>query len=58
MARQRFSNDSLAAEIAAREAFDAEESATYAADLDTQVEEPSVLEAARAATRLREELHE
>jgi hypothetical protein len=34
MARQRFPDDPLAAEIAAKEAFDAEESATYATDLD------------------------
>jgi hypothetical protein len=34
MARQRFPDDELASEIVAREAFDAEESAAYAADLD------------------------
>jgi hypothetical protein len=52
MARQRFSNDPLAAEIAAREAFDAKESAAYATDLDTQVEEQGILEAGRTATHL------
>jgi hypothetical protein len=44
--------------IAAREAFDAKETAAYTADLDARVEEQGVLEAARAATRLREELRE
>jgi hypothetical protein len=34
MAWQGFPDDELAAEIAAREAFDAKESATYHADLD------------------------
>jgi hypothetical protein len=34
LAHERFPNDEIAAEIAAREAFDAEEMATYAADLD------------------------
>jgi hypothetical protein len=38
MARQLFPDDPLAAEIAAREAFDAEESAAYAANLDAQVD--------------------
>jgi hypothetical protein len=57
-ARERFPDDELTAEITAREAFDAEETAAYAADLDAQVKEEGVLEAARAATRLREELHE
>jgi hypothetical protein len=56
LARERSLDDELAAKIAAREAFDAEEAVTYAADLDTQVEEQGVLEAARATTRLREEL--
>jgi hypothetical protein len=39
VARQRFPNDDLAAEIAARELFDAEETATCTADRDAQVEE-------------------
>jgi hypothetical protein len=58
MGRQCFPDDPLAVEIAAREAFDAEESAAYAADLDARDEEQGVLEAACAATRLREELRE
>jgi hypothetical protein len=58
MARVRFPDDELAAEIAARKAFDVEESATYVADLDAQVEEQGVLEAVRTAMRLREELRE
>jgi hypothetical protein len=39
LARERFPDDDLAAKIAAREAFDAEETTAYAADLDAQVEE-------------------
>jgi hypothetical protein len=39
LARERFPNNELAAEIAEREAFDTEESAAYAADLDAQDEE-------------------
>jgi hypothetical protein len=58
MSRHRFSYDPLAAKIAVREAFDAEESVAYAADLDAQVEEQGILEAARAAKRLLEELRE
>jgi hypothetical protein len=58
IARKRFLNDELATEITAREAFDAEEMATYAANLDPTVEEPDVLEMAHAATNLREELRE
>jgi hypothetical protein len=58
MSRHRFSYDPLAAEITVREAFDAEESVAYAADLDAQVEEQGILEAARAAKRLLEELRE
>jgi hypothetical protein len=38
-AQERSLDDKLAAKIAAREAFDAEEAVAYAADLDTQVEE-------------------
>jgi hypothetical protein len=37
VARQRFPDDDLVAEIAVRELFDTEETAAYAADLDTQV---------------------
>jgi hypothetical protein len=48
-------HDDLAAEIAVRELFDAEETAAYAVDLDTQVEEQGVLDMARAATGLRGE---
>jgi hypothetical protein len=58
IAGKRFLNDELATEIAAREAFDAEETTTYAADLDPTVEEPDVLETARVATSLREELRD
>jgi hypothetical protein len=39
VARQRFPDDDLTAEIAARELFDAEETVAYAANLDAQVEE-------------------
>jgi hypothetical protein len=39
VARQRYPDDDLAAEDAARALFDAEETAAYAADLDTQAEE-------------------
>jgi hypothetical protein len=50
LACERFPNDELAAKIAAREAFDAEETEAYAADLDAQVEEQDVLEVARHAS--------
>jgi hypothetical protein len=53
---ERFPDDELATEIVVREAFDVEEAAAYAADLDAQVEEQGVLKAACAATRLRDEL--
>jgi hypothetical protein len=56
LARERSLDDELAAEIAMREAFDAEEAVAYATDLDMQVEQQGVLEAAHATTRLREEL--
>jgi hypothetical protein len=56
-AQERFPDDDLAAKIAAREAFDAKE-ATYAADLDAQVEEQDILDMAHASTCLRGELHE
>jgi hypothetical protein len=58
VARQRYPDDDLAAELAARELFDAEETFAYGADLDTQVEEQGVLDTARTATRHRGELHE
>jgi hypothetical protein len=38
LAQQRFPDDDLAAEIPVRELFDAEETATYTANLDVQVE--------------------
>jgi hypothetical protein len=60
VARQRYPDDDLAAEAAARELFDAEETATYATDLDAQAEEQGILDTVRTATRLwgerREEL--
>jgi hypothetical protein len=39
VAWQRFLDDDLAVELAARELFDDEEPAAYVADLDAQVEE-------------------
>jgi hypothetical protein len=51
-------DDELTTEIAVMEAFDAEETATYATDLDATVEEQGVLEVAREATSLPEELRE
>jgi hypothetical protein len=45
-------------EIAAREAFNVEEAAMYAADLAAAVEEQGILEAARMATSHWEELCE
>jgi hypothetical protein len=56
VARQRYPDDDLAAEAAARVLFDAEEVASYTADLDARAEEQDVLDTARAATRLRGEL--
>jgi hypothetical protein len=58
MARQRYPDDDLVGEAAARVLFYAEEAASYAADLDAQAEEQGVLDMARAATRLRGELRE
>jgi hypothetical protein len=58
MARKHFLDDEVAAEIVTRKAFDTEESAAYAADLDAQVEERGILEVAREATHLWEELRE
>jgi hypothetical protein len=45
--RERFPNDDLAADIAARKTFNTEEVAAYTADLDTTDEEQRVLEATR-----------
>jgi hypothetical protein len=56
VARQRYPDDDMAAEAAARALFDKEEAASYATDLDTRAEEQDVLDMARAATRLRGEL--
>jgi hypothetical protein len=58
LARQRYPDDDLAAEICTRELFDAEETAPYAVDLDAQVEEQGVLDTTRATTRLWEELRD
>jgi hypothetical protein len=58
VARQRYPDDDLAAKAAARAFFDAEEAASYAADLDARAEEQGILDTARAATRLRGELRE
>jgi hypothetical protein len=55
---QSFPDDDLPAKITARELFNAEETAAYAADLDAQVEEHGVLHTARAATRLWDELRD
>jgi hypothetical protein len=45
----------MAAEAAARALFDAEEAASYTANLDARAEEQDVLDTARAATHLRGE---
>jgi hypothetical protein len=58
VARLRLPDDDVAAELAVRELFDAEEAAVYAADLDAQAEEQGVLDTVRATTRLRGELRE
>jgi hypothetical protein len=58
VARQRYPDDNMAAESAVRALFDAEEAASYAADLDARAEEQDVLNTARAATRLRGVLRE
>jgi hypothetical protein len=58
VARQRYPDDNMAAEAAARALFDADEAASYAANLDARAEEQDVLDTARAATRLRGELRE
>jgi hypothetical protein len=57
-ARQRYPDDDMAAEAAARALFDVEEAASYAADLDARAKERDFLNTARAATRLRDELRE
>jgi hypothetical protein len=56
--RQRYPDDNMAAEAAARALFDAEEAASYTADQDARVEEQDVLDTARVATRPRGELRE
>jgi hypothetical protein len=48
----------MAAEAAVRALFDAEEAASYAADLDVRAEEQDVLDTACTATCLRGELRE
>jgi hypothetical protein len=58
VAQQRFPDDDLAAEIAVRELFDAKDVAAHAADLNAQVEEQGILDTARAATHLRDELRD
>jgi hypothetical protein len=44
--------------IATRKAFNTEETAAYAADLNAQMEAHGILDTARTATHLRGELHE
>jgi hypothetical protein len=56
VAWQRYADDDLAAEAAARVLFDTGEAASYAADLDARAEEQGVLDTAHAASRLRGEL--
>jgi hypothetical protein len=56
VARLRYPSDNMAAEAAARALCDAEEVASYAADLDARAEEQDILDTTRAATRLRGEL--
>jgi hypothetical protein len=58
VARQRYPDDDMAVEAAARALVDKEEAASYAADLDARAEEQDVLDTAHAATRLRGELRE
>jgi hypothetical protein len=48
----------MGAEAAVRAFFDAEEAASYAADLDMRAEEQGILDTAHATTRLRGELRE
>jgi hypothetical protein len=57
-ASQRYPDDDMAAEAAARALFDTEEAASYGADLDARAEEQDVLDMAHAATRLRGKLRE
>jgi hypothetical protein len=56
VARQCYPDDNMVAEAAARALFDAEEAASYAADLDMQAEEQDILDMARTTTRLRGQL--
>jgi hypothetical protein len=58
VARQRFPDGDLAAELTAKELLDAEKTAAYAANLDVQAEEQGILDMARVATHLRAELRE
>jgi hypothetical protein len=46
-ARQRYPDDDMAAEAAARALFDVEEAASYAADLDARAKEQDFLDTAR-----------
>jgi hypothetical protein len=56
VARQRYLDDDMAAEAAARALYDTEEAASYVADQGARAEEQGVLNTARAATCLRGEL--
>jgi hypothetical protein len=56
VARQRYPDDDMVAEATARALFNAEEAASYAADLDMRAEEQDVLDMARTTTRLRGQL--
>jgi hypothetical protein len=47
VARQRYPDDDMAAEAAARARFDAEEAASYAANLDARADEQDILDTAR-----------
>jgi hypothetical protein len=58
VARQRYHDDDLTAEVEMRALFNIEETTMYAANLDAQAEEQGILDTARAATRLRGELQE
>jgi hypothetical protein len=53
VARQRYPDDNMTAEAAARALFDKEEAASYAADLDAWAEEQDILNMARTTTRLK-----
>jgi hypothetical protein len=56
MARARFPGDEPAAQVFVRDAYDAEETAAYVAAQDTDDEQQAVLDAARGAAQLRDEL--